>query len=149
MTSPEINPAFEDFNPPKKTKREQYQDMIDDNEVNESLMGHPAAEFDEGLELNYHDDESGDEGISRVHSDIDLERSVKELLHNSNKLDSRDITVTVDNCNVTLSGTVKTQEERDYATSVVKLINGVGDVHSDLIVKRNEGILPTDIGRNP
>ncbi len=84
-----------------------------------------------------------------LHPDDELELSVKELLHNSHKFDARDITVTVDNCNVTLSGTVRTQEARDYAVSVVKLVQGVGDVHSDLIVKRNQGILPTDIGRNP
>lgn len=149
MTSPETNPNFEDFTPPRKTKRDQYQEMIDDNEINESIMGHSAAEFDEGLELNYHEDDYDDWGPSRVHPDEVLEKSVKELLRNSNKLDGRDITVTVENCNVKLSGTVKTQEERDYAVSVVKLVNGVGEIHSEIIVKRNQGILPTDVGRNP
>ena len=64
-------------------------------------------------------------------------------------IDARDITVTVDKMNVTLSGTVKSQNDRDYALKIVKLVQGVGTLHSDLIVKRNEGILPTDIGRNP
>lgn len=82
-------------------------------------------------------------------NDQELENVVKELLKNSHRMDARDIAVTVDNCNVTLSGTVRTQEERDYASSVVKQVNGVGEVHSDIIVKRNQGILPTDIGRNP
>lgn len=82
-------------------------------------------------------------------NDQELENVVKELLKNSHRLDARDITVTVDNCNVTLSGTVRTQEERDYASSIVKLVNGVGDVHTNIIVMRNQGILPTDIGRNP
>ena len=82
-------------------------------------------------------------------NDQELENVVKELLKNSHRVNARDITVTVDNCNVTLSGTVRTQEERDYATSIVKLVNGVGDVYSNIIVMRNQGILPTDIGRNP
>lgn len=81
--------------------------------------------------------------------DENLESSIKELLHNSQRLDGRDLTVTVDNCDVTLSGTVKSQEERDYAVSVVKQVSGVGEVHSEIIVKRNTGILPTDIGRHP
>lgn len=87
--------------------------------------------------------------ISRVHSDIELESVIKELLHNSRKIDARDVTVTVDNCNVKLSGTVHSQEERDYALTITKLIHGVGEVENQLIVKLNDGILPTDIGRNP
>jgi osmotically-inducible protein OsmY len=81
-------------------------------------------------------------------SDNELESAVKELLHNSKRIDSRDITVIVDNCNVTLSGSVKSQEERDYALTLAHLVQGIGDVRSELIVKRNPGILPTDIGRN-
>lgn len=87
--------------------------------------------------------------ISRIHNDLEMESVIKELLHNSHKIDARDITVVVDNRNVKLSGSVKSQEERDYAVSITKLVHGVGDVVSDIIVKRNEGILPTDIGRNP
>ncbi len=81
--------------------------------------------------------------------DQELELVIKELLHNSNRIDGQDITVNVENSKVTLSGTVKTQKERDYAASIVKLVQGVGEVHVDLIVKLNDGILPTDIGRNP
>lgn len=149
MTSPDIRSNFENFEPPKRSPQEEYQDAIDDNEIRESLMGRSAGEFDEGDELNYHEDSFHDEGISRIHTDAELERVVKELLRNSHKIDARDITVNVDNCNVKLSGTVHTQEERDYATEVVKLVHGVGEVESEIIVKRNAGILPTDIGRNP
>lgn len=81
--------------------------------------------------------------------DEELEIILKELLHNSTMIDASDITVNVDKMNVTLSGTVKSQNDRDYALKIVKLVQGVGTVHSDLIVKTNEGILPTDIGRNP
>lgn len=87
--------------------------------------------------------------ISHVHSDDELERVIKELLHNSNRMDASDITVIVDKCNVVLSGSVKSQEERDYAVAITQLVHGVGEVENNLIVKLNEGILPTDIGRNP
>lgn len=81
--------------------------------------------------------------------DEELENVLKELIHNSTQIDASDITVSVDKMDVTLSGTVKTQDEREYALKIVKLVQGVGTVHSDLVVKRNEGILPTDIGRHP
>ncbi len=84
----------------------------------------------------------------KIHSGIELEYVVKELLHNSKYIDASDITVTVDHTDVRLSGSVKSQEERDYALKVVKLVQGIGNVESDLIVKINDGILPTDIGRN-
>lgn len=80
-------------------------------------------------------------------SDHEIENVVKELLHNSQRIDARDISVLVDQTNVTLSGTVKSQFERDYAVAVTKLVHGVGHIESEIIVKRNEGILPTDIGR--
>ena len=81
-------------------------------------------------------------------SDYELESAVKELLLNSKRMDARDITVKVDNRNITLSGSVKSQEERDYAMTLVHLVQGIGEVRSEIIVKRNPGILPTDIGRN-
>ena len=84
-----------------------------------------------------------------MNEDEELERTLKELIHNSTNMDATDITIKVDKMAVTLSGTVKTQRDRDYALKIVKLVQGVGKVHSDLIVKTNEGILPTDIGRNP
>jgi osmotically-inducible protein OsmY len=141
MTSSENHsiPDFEQdrWGRPHKSKREEFQELIDDNEVNDDIF-----------EFDLHENDYTDQGLSRIHTDQELERVVKELLHNSQKLDGKDISVSVDNCNVTLSGTVKSQEERDYATDVVKLVHGVGEVHSEIIVKRNPGILPTDIGRH-
>lgn len=101
---------------------------------------------DDDFEIS--DEDFLEDTISRVHSDEELEIVVKELLHNSKRVDASDITVIVENTNVHLSGSVKSQEERDYAVNVVKLVHGVGDVHSEIIVKLNDGILPTDIGRN-
>lgn len=94
------------------------------------------------------DDELHDER-GHIHSDDELEIVVKELLRNSEKIDASDITVTVNHCDVHLAGSVKSQRERDYAEKIVKLVHGVGNIESDIVVKLNEGILPTDIGRNP
>lgn len=79
--------------------------------------------------------------------DQELGVAVKEILRNSRYLDSKDISVEVDDGRVTLSGTVPSELDRKYALQVVELINGVNEVRSELIVKLNPGILPTDIGR--
>lgn len=79
--------------------------------------------------------------------DRELGTAVKEILRNSRYLDSKDISVEVDDGRVTLMGTVPSELDRNYALEVVELINGVREVHSELIVKLNPGILPTDIGR--
>lgn len=78
------------------------------------------------------------ESLSRIQSDEDIENAVKDLLAHSHKIDAKNIIVEVDACNVTLSGTVHSEIERVYALSVVKLINGVGDVHSSLVIKLSD-----------
>lgn len=87
--------------------------------------------------------------ISHIHSDDELEIVLKELLHNSSRLDASDITVTVNHNDVTLSGSVRSQKERDAAGEIITLVHGTGEIHNEIIVKLNDGILPTDIGRNP
>jgi osmotically-inducible protein OsmY len=106
-------------------------------------------DFDDFDDEDFIEEEHLPPEMGRVHSDDELEKVVKDLLHNGHKIDARDITVTVHNGNVKLSGVVRSQMQRDYAISLTKLVHGVGEVESDLIVKINEGILPTDIGRNP
>ena len=113
------------------------------------LQGLGPSNFDEGLALNTHEDSYHPQEIGRFHPDAELEKVIKELLGNSKRIDASDITVVVDHSNVKLSGSVKSQFDRDYAESVVKLVHGVGNVSSELIVKINPGILPTDVGRNP
>lgn len=108
----------------------------------------PYYNYSDEDDFEISDDDFHEESISRVHSDDELEVVIKELLHNSKRIDASDITVTVNDTNVLLSGSVKSQQDRDYAINVVKLVHGVGDVRSEIIVKLNEGILPTDIGRN-
>jgi osmotically-inducible protein OsmY len=149
MGTPDPRFHEEDFQPEKKTRFDEFMDLVNDNEARESLEGHPPSELGEGESFNYHQDTYHPRELSRLHSDEELEKVIKELLRNSKRVDARDITVSVDNCNVKLSGSVHSQFERDYAGSVVKLVHGVGEVNSELIVKTNPGILPTDIGRNP
>lgn len=104
-------------------------------------------ESEEDLDLSP-EEASQPDRVVHLHRDDEIEEVVKELLHNSTRMDASDITVSVINSNVTLSGTVKTQIERDYAIGVVKLVHGVGDVDSEIIVKTHGGILPSDVGRN-
>lgn len=149
MGTPDPRFREEEFPPEKKNRYEEFMDIVDDNEARESLEGHPPSELDEGIALNYHEDDYHPHELSRLRSDVELEKVIKELLVNSRCIDARDITVSVDNSNVKLSGSVHSQFERDYAESIVKLVHGVGRVQEELIVKINPGILPTDIGRNP
>jgi hypothetical protein len=149
MDTPDPRFREDNFRSEKKTRYEEFMDVINDNEARESLQGHPSSEFDEGAALNYHEDDYHPHELGRIHPDEELEKVIKELLKNSKRLDARDISVSVDKCNVKLSGSVQSQFERDYAESVVRLVHGVGEVYTDLIVKTNPGILPTDVGRNP
>jgi hypothetical protein len=119
----------------KITKKEQFHELIDDHEEKQSLMGHSASDYDEGLALNYHEDHFDPHDISRVHPDKEIKAVILELLGNSQKIDARQIVVSVNQSCVTLSGTVGTPFERDYALSLVKLVHGVGEVKSTLTVE--------------
>lgn len=89
-------------------------------------------EFDEE---DYIEEEHLPPEVSRVHSDDELEIVLKELLHNSSRVDSRDLTINVDKTNVTLTGTVKSQQQKDLATEIVKLVHGVGNVDNNLKIE--------------
>lgn len=133
----------------KKSKFDEFSDMINDHEEMDSLMGYLPSEFDEGLALNTHEDSYHPQDISHIHTDDEIEKVIKELFRNTKKIDTGDISIQVSKGQVKLSGSVKSQFDRDYAITLVKLVHGVGGVKSELIVKMNQGILPTDIGRNP
>ena len=114
-------------------------DFIDDIWTHNDFEG---AEPMAHLEGEYH------EPSGHIYSDDELESVVKELLKNSKSLDSSDLTVTAHNCDVTVSGTVKSDQQKKAVTDIVRLIHGVGKIRNDIIVKINEGILPTDLGRD-
>lgn len=112
-------------------------------------------DFDPGFEPFYDEDdyvlgdESGEdeEQPGRVASDETLENVVKEIIHNSKRLADDDITVSVSRADVTLNGTVRTEDEKNTAGALAQLVHGIGIIKNNIIVKLNEGILPTDIGR--
>lgn len=68
-------------------------------------------------------------------SDELLENAIIELLQNSHVINS-EVTVTANNGDITLEGTVETQEEKDAASSVVTLVQGVSAIHNDIVVTR-------------
>jgi osmotically-inducible protein OsmY len=80
-------------------------------------------------------------------SNENVKKVATELLENSHKVDASDIVVEVLDGDVTLSGTVKDENEKENAEAVINLIQDVRTIHNELIVKTNPGILPTDIGR--
>ncbi len=127
-------------------------DAIDPRHPSDHELSH-KNDYELSMDLPMDDDfdlapELSD-GVSRIHSDDELEAVIKELLHNSKQLDATDISVTVRHSDVKVAGTVRSQEERDYLERIVKLIHGVGRVRTEVVVKINPGILPTDVGRNP
>lgn len=140
---------FLDHTQVQKTDFDLYQEMINDHEEIDSLQGHRPSDFDSSLALNIHEDNFHPLEFQRIHSDEELERTIREILHSSKLIDGRDLSVSVRNTNVKVSGSVKSQFERDYVLSLVKLVHGIGSIKGDIIVKLNPGILPTDIGRNP
>ncbi len=128
-------------------ENDEFDQIVNDNAERFSIQGIPAEEYDFSGALDVHED-SYHARQFHYKNDEEIERVIKELLHNSSRVDASDITVQVTDRKVHLSGTVKNQEARDYIKSVVELIHGVGPVESDIIVKLNEGILPTDVGRD-
>lgn len=114
----------------EKQFRNSFNHILNDNFERDANWGHPIQD--------YHGEE-----------DEDLEAAIKELFRNSHRVDASDVTVGAQHGHVKLSGTVKTQNERDYLLEIVKTVHGVGEVLSEIIVKTHDGILPNDIGRNP
>ncbi|GEM_PF-1980767 len=126
---------------------DQWSELVDDNINRHTLQGHITNESDVEEAMSYHEEEFL-EPSGHIYSDDELENVVKILLENSKTLDSSDITVTVANGNITLSGTVKSDQQKNAASSIIHSIHGVGLIKNDIIVKINEGILPTDVGRD-
>lgn len=128
-------------------ENDEFDRIYNDNKERASIQGSPVEEYESSEALDAYED-SFHVSHFPYHNDTEIERVVKELLHNSDRFDTSDVTVQVTDRTVYLSGTVKSQEARDYIISVVELVHGIGPVESDIIVKLNEGILPTDIGRD-
>jgi BON domain len=85
--------------------------------------------------------------ISCIHPDEELEKTLKNFLHSHPNLKSQDLTLSVHFGVVHLTGSVPSQSDRDLAVEICHLVHGVLRVESEIIVKLNPGILPTDVGR--
>lgn len=66
-------------------------------------------------------------------SDELLESAINELLENSRVINGQ-VMVSVYHCDVTLEGSVETQEEKEAATSMANLVQGVGIIHNNIFV---------------
>lgn len=67
--------------------------------------------------------------------ELALENTLKELIHNSQRIHGQDITVSVHDHFVTLSGTVESEYERHYVEEILHDVEGVGDIHMDVKVR--------------
>lgn len=72
----------------------------------------------------------GPRGYQR--SDERIREDVCDLLTDNPLIDASGLDVSVENCEVTLSGAVKSREDKRRAESVAELIPGVRDVHNRL-----------------
>ena len=72
----------------------------------------------------------GPKGYRR--SDERIREDVCDLLSDNPKVDATDIEVSVENGEVTLSGTVRTRDDKRRAEYVADAISGVRDVHNQL-----------------
>ena len=68
-----------------------------------------------------------------LNSDELLVNAINELLQNSHVIKSK-IYVSSYHCDITLEGTVETEEEKDAVTSMVNLVQGVGIIHNNIVV---------------
>jgi osmotically-inducible protein OsmY len=73
----------------------------------------------------------------QVFSDSELEKVVRELFSYSDKVNPDDIKISVHNNDVTLSGKVRSADEKNIAGSLIQLIHGVGIIYNNLDI--NDG----------
>ena len=81
----------------------------------------------------------GPKGYKR--SDDRIKEEVCEALSRSPEVDASDIDVMVKEGMVTLSGTVESRMAKREAEMCVEHLSGVEDVHNEIRVKKNEGLL--------
>jgi osmotically-inducible protein OsmY len=78
----------------------------------------------------------GPKGYRR--SDARIREDVCDLLSDNPKVDATDIEVSVENGEVTLSGTVRSRDDKRRAEYVADAISGVRDVHNRLRIARDD-----------
>ncbi len=83
----------------------------------------------------------GPRGYKR--SDERIREDINERLTDYEYLDARDVDVSVNECVVTLSGTVDSRWAKRAAEGVVDTVSGVEDIHNNLRVGRSAGLIDT------
>lgn len=107
----------------------EFDDLVNDNEERVLWEGYSAADYDEGLAKNFHEDHFNDSG--HIHTDSEIESVIKEIFSKT-KLDKQDIKLSVKDSNVTIEGNVSTQHEKEMAEKMAKLAHGVGAIKNNL-----------------
>jgi osmotically-inducible protein OsmY len=79
----------------------------------------------------------GPKGYRR--SDERIREDVCECLTDDERLDASNIDVTVKDCEVTLSGTVSSREDKRRAENLIDRLSGVKDIHNQLRVANETG----------
>ena len=87
----------------------------------------------------------GPRGYQRA--DERIREDVCERLTDDEHIDASDIEVTVANCEVTLSGTLRSRNAKRRSEHIAELVRGVKDVHN-LIRVVDEQTRQTDVARN-
>lgn len=80
----------------------------------------------------------GPKGYTRT--DERIKDDIHEKLYHDSYLDASDIEVTVSECDVTLTGTVSSRNQKRRAEDISEDISGVKDVQNQLRVKRSESM---------
>jgi len=88
---------------------------------------------DEMNERNYRG--KGPKGYSR--SDERIKEDVNDRLSDDAQVDASDIEIAVNNCEVTLTGTVNSRWEKRHAEDIVETVSGVKNVENRLKVNAN------------
>lgn len=99
--------------------------------VGGGIEGH--ADFSLGTERNAEFRGRGPRGYRR--SDERIREEVCEALTDSPMIDASNMDVTVENCEVTLEGTVTSREDKRRAEDIADSVAGVRDVHNRLRIQ--------------
>ena len=76
-------------------------------------------------------------------SDARMFEDICDRLTVDPRIDASDIEVKVENSEVTLSGSVRSREEKRYAEDIVERVMGIGEVNNHLKVQRADHVLGT------
>lgn len=106
--------------------------------------GNRGRDFDEPISWTYTEiwwtpgpqTGQGPRGYQR--SDERVQEDVNERITQHGQLDASNIEVKVEDCEVTLTGTVNTRQEKRMAEDTAESVWGVKDVHNQLRVKREQ-----------